>query len=89
MSAILHVSATTSGVDLITGPPGTGKTTTICGIIAACLLTQRGKIIVSAPSNAATEVNARRALESDLLNGQRGPVYHFLKLGGKSSENYN
>jgi len=74
---------------LITGPPGTGKTTTICGIIAACLRTQPGKILVCAPSNAATEVNARRALQSDLLNGKLGTKYSFLKLGGITGDNYN
>jgi regulator of nonsense transcripts 1 len=54
---------------LLHGPPGTGKTTTICGLIYYLRRTwgHRGTILVTAQSNIAVDNVLERSLAGELL----------------------
>ena len=65
------------GLTLIRGPPGTGKTRTIVGLLLALCDAQAQRpagravrILVCTPSNTATDEIALRLLDTRLLSGQ-------------------
>lgn len=74
-SAVHTFSQLSSGVGLLVGPPGTGKTSTLVKLIANLVL-QKKRVLVTAPSNKAVQVLARRFSKDYpasriLLNGNR------------------
>ena len=68
------------GVALLHGPPGTGKTNTLVGVVSALLLcSPKPRILLCAPSNAAIDELALRVFNGRLnANG--------MKIGMKSGE---
>ena len=89
VAAIKTAVETREGVALIRGPPGTGKTRTLVGLMSA-LAAQAGaapvgpggsrvmRILVCAPSNTATDEIALRLMDTRLPTGERLAV---VRLG--------
>ncbi|KIZ03844.1 hypothetical protein MNEG_4110 [Monoraphidium neglectum] len=67
---------------LLHGPPGTGKTTTICGLIYYLRRTwgHRGTILVTAQSNIAVDNVLERSLAEFESHGQWHNAIHFAYL---------
>ena len=67
---------------LIQGPPGSGKTSTIIGIISLLLKNKNTKILVCAPSNAAIdEICVRLAVDGIYDNQLKKTDIKFLRFG--------
>eukprot|EP01064_Diplonema_japonicum_P004616 TRINITY_DN13031_c0_g1_i1.p1 TRINITY_DN13031_c0_g1~~TRINITY_DN13031_c0_g1_i1.p1 ORF type:complete len:1179 (+),score=241.91 TRINITY_DN13031_c0_g1_i1:60-3539(+) len=82
-AAVDNYLTSTSKVHIIEGPPGTGKTKTLTGIVLNTPRSKDHKILVTAPSNAAVQVIAkallREGINDFMLNGVADAVPDELK----------
>jgi len=78
-------------VHLVTGPPGTGKTSIIVGILSALVHDEDAKVLVCAPSNAAIDEATRRVVTSGFLDKYGNPysINKILKLGGIDANHFS
>jgi senataxin len=92
INAIINVYLKEEGITLVHGPPGTGKTFTVAGIIATILRDRekaktldKKRVLVCAPSNAAVDELLLRISSNGLID-QNGRRYFpkIVRLGVKS-----
>jgi len=67
----VRCACTTASLHLIHGPPGTGKTTTLCEILRQLILVQKKRVLVTAPSNVAVDNILSKLMNT---NGQEGEI---------------
>ena len=80
--AVEKVATSGRALDVLVGPAGTGKSTTMAGLRAAWEAEHgAGSVIGLAPSAAAAEVLGRRARYN---NGEHGQVAHGVAAGTRA-----
>ena len=63
-NAVVSFLRRTEGIEMIEGPPGTGKTTTLLALLKV-LIARGERVLVSAPSNQAVQVIAKQFMQEN------------------------